>query len=139
MASFSKDLVLYSHACKKREKTHMSVAGGQVAKVGGWILVVKLFGSRVTTGHVEHCCFPALFFPIWCSATSTGWCVPQGGGEKKLHQQPQKVLFCGCWCNFFFTAPCTSKRLFWRRCTTPLHKLIGGGLWSSTVVKKSVF
>ena len=28
--------------------------------------------------------------------------VLQGGGEKKLHQQPQKKkLFCGCWCNFF--------------------------------------
>ena len=38
----------------------------------------------------------------------------EGGGEKKLHQQPQKkeieILFCGCWCNFF-RRPLASARV----------------------------
>ena len=37
----------------------------------------------------------------------------EGGGEKKLHQQPQRKklsFFCGCWCNFFSLPPSKSRK-----------------------------
>ena len=37
------------------------------------------------------------------------WCdhaLMKGAVKKKLHQQPQKKIFCGCWCNFFSPPPC---------------------------------
>ena len=62
------------------------------------------WGSEVTPAlrHVR-----VISTTLWKSSVENlSVCVEKGGGEKKLHQQPQKNIFCGCWCNFFSPPPC---------------------------------
>ena len=78
-------------------KLILKVKSGDLFKVSIGDCVVLIKSGYAIFRHVNMC---------------VNVCVSIRGGEKKVHQQPQKEsFFCGCWCNFFSLSPCLHSML----------------------------